>query len=354
MTKVIFVGSFSDIKGGVGLTCKAILDNPELGHIEWIKINSAMRSLPPPGFWVRAWYAALRLVKFSVAILRRRSRVLIFSSAGGSFVEKGFMAVLARGMGHKVTFCPRSGYLLDDLARSRLIRAFARLVFRASDRVVCQGPSWKAHFSPFVRDQGKLVVIPNLLDADEYLSIDLPESTARAAHVLMLGWIERNKGVLDLTDVVEGNPGDYRGITFHVCGEGSLLDELRARWSSVPGGVVFELPGWVRGAEKRRLLAEADIFLVLSYREGLPNALLETMAAGRAIVATRVGAIPDVIEDGVNGLLCEPGNLEQIHRAIQSLIVDSGLRARLGTSARERFLADHNLRTGGDKWLQVL
>lgn len=352
--KAIFVGSFSDIKGGVGLTCKAILDNPGLGHIEWIKINSAMRSLPPPGFWVRAWYALLRLAKFSVAILRRRCRVLIFSSAGGSFVEKGLMVVLARCMGHRVTFCPRSGYLLDDLSRSRFFRAFARLVFWASDRVVCQGTSWRAYFSPFVRDQGKLVVIPNLLDADEYLSISLPVDGARAAHVLMLGWIERNKGVLDLAEVVEGNPADYRGITFHVCGEGSLLPELRSRLANAPAGVTFSLPGWVRGTEKRRLLAGADIFLVLSHREGLPNALLEAMAAGRAIVATKVGAIPDVIEDGVSGLLCEPGNLAQIHRVIQSLMADPALRTRLGAAARAKFVADHNLRTAGDKWLQVL
>ena len=352
--RVIFVGSFSEVKGGVGLDCKSLLEHPLLGDIDWIKVNSAMRSLPPPGFMVRLWFAALRMVRFCALILRPRTRVLIFSSGGASFVEKGAMAILARLAGHRITFCPRSGYLQDDLRNSRCMRYIARLVFRSSEFVICQGPSWKRVFSDFVQNEGKLIVLPNLIDASDYLALSPAGPAAVVRHVLMLGWMEQNKGLLDLVKLREQYPSDYMGITFHLCGEGSIKSALEQRLRAAEMSESFSLPGWVRGEEKSRLLGQANLFLVLSYREGLPNALLEAMAAGKAILATRVGSIPDVIEDGVDGLLCDPGNLGQIHSALQKLICNPCLRAELGANARKKFVANYNLQTADEKWVKVL
>jgi glycosyltransferase involved in cell wall biosynthesis len=83
-----------------------------------------------------------------------------------------------------------------------------------------------------------------------------------------------------------------------------------------------------------RLLGLFDVFVSASHEEGFSNSILEAMASGRAVVGTSVGGTLEQIEDGVNGLLFEPGNSEGLALALSRLLQDAGLRTRLATAAR--------------------
>jgi glycosyltransferase involved in cell wall biosynthesis len=93
-----------------------------------------------------------------------------------------------------------------------------------------------------------------------------------------------------------------------------------------------------------RLLASADIAVLASDREGSPLAVLEYMAAGCAIVATRVGGIPAILRDGVEGVLVDPGQANQLAETIGELAQDATRRAELGRAARARQADDFSLR----------
>ena len=80
---------------------------------------------------------------------------------------------------------------------------------------------------------------------------------------------------------------------------------------------VFE--GWVTGDKKIEYLNWADIYILPSYNEGLPIAILEAMSYSHPIISTPVGGIPEVVKDHQNGILVEPGNLEQIKKHYYSL-----------------------------------
>jgi glycosyltransferase involved in cell wall biosynthesis len=100
------------------------------------------------------------------------------------------------------------------------------------------------------------------------------------------------------------------------------------------------LTGRVRLAGERRdvpeLLAEADIFALASSSEGMPVSVLEAMAAGLPVVASRVGGVPEQVVDGKTGLLVDPGNVDDLAGALGRLVVDGELRCRLGAAARAR------------------
>ena len=83
-------------------------------------------------------------------------------------------------------------------------------------------------------------------------------------------------------------------------------------------------------------MAHADLLVLPSLYEELGTVLLEAMQAGLPIVASKTGGIPDVIEDGVNGVLVAPGEPEALARAIDRLLADPGLTCRLSEGARER------------------
>lgn len=114
-----------------------------------------------------------------------------------------------------------------------------------------------------------------------------------------------------------------------------LIDSLRSAARIVRAGRVEH--GQVLG-----YLSACDVLAFPSFSDGSPNKLLEAMAAGRAIVAADVGGIPEMIADGVDGLLVDPADHRAFVRALESLLDDPALRQRLGDSARERALRDFN------------
>jgi glycosyltransferase involved in cell wall biosynthesis len=102
------------------------------------------------------------------------------------------------------------------------------------------------------------------------------------------------------------------------------------------------------------LLAAADVFAMPSLSEGLPVALLEAMFAGKAIVASRVGGIPEAVDHGVEAVLVPPGEEQPLTDALHSLLGDAGLRERLGRAAASRARATFSIDATAEAYLRLL
>ena len=89
------------------------------------------------------------------------------------------------------------------------------------------------------------------------------------------------------------------------------------------------------------ILAESDIQVLPSYIEGFPIVVLEAMAAGLPLLATSVGAVPDVIRDGIDGFVIPPRDTETLSERLGQLAADPALRERMGQSARQRVEAHY-------------
>ena len=154
--------------------------------------------------------------------------------------------------------------------------------------------------------------IPNAVEipAEAREEADPPE-------ILFVGRLSAEKGIRTLVDAT-------RGLNLVVAGDGPLR-------SLVPDAL-----GFVPHEEVQRLLARAAVVVLPSHREGLPMVLLEAMAHGRAVVATPVGGIPSLVEDGVTGLLVPPGDPKALREAVKRLLADPDLRRRLGEAARAK------------------
>ena len=123
-------------------------------------------------------------------------------------------------------------------------------------------------------------------------------------------------------------------VRFEVVGEGKQRQELERLIADLNLGDRFRLLGAVDDVPA--FLASLDVAVLCSRSEGMSNALLEYMAAGRAIVATRVGAAEKLIRDGVEGLLVPPGNAPALVASIEHLLDDRELARSLGEAARRR------------------
>jgi glycosyltransferase involved in cell wall biosynthesis len=126
-----------------------------------------------------------------------------------------------------------------------------------------------------------------------------------------------------------------------IIGDGPWRDRLRAQVARLGLQRVVQLPG-ERG-DVRSWLSAGDIFVLPSLWEGLPNALLEAMALGLPVAASRVDGVCEAVADGRDGLLVPPGDPAALAQALASLMDDAGLRLRLGRAARARVAGDFTL-----------
>lgn len=165
------------------------------------------------------------------------------------------------------------------------------------------------------------------------------------------------KGLSDLLEVAKRIRDVGRKALFVVVGEGHLRPELEAkrRQLGLDDTVVFT--GWVTNAADL-VLPTLDIFFQPSLWEAMSVVILEAMAAGKSIVATRVGENPEIIEDGVDGLLVPPKDIDAMVVAIERLMDDAALRLRLGRAARskveQRFTVEHMTRAYEQVYLDTL
>jgi glycosyltransferase involved in cell wall biosynthesis len=120
-------------------------------------------------------------------------------------------------------------------------------------------------------------------------------------------------------------------IMFAAAGEGSQADELAERHRALELGGRFQFLG--HRPDALELLTAADVVVLPSHQEGLPVVLMEATSVGATIVATSVGGVPQVITDGVNGLIVPPGAPERLADALERVSTDAALRNRLGRQA---------------------
>jgi glycosyltransferase involved in cell wall biosynthesis len=161
----------------------------------------------------------------------------------------------------------------------------------------------------------------------------------RELKAVSLGRLGANKGTYDLIRAIRLLPEHIReSLSITLAGDGEV-DQAREFVHANGLDDVIDVVGWVDPVGRDRLLAESSMMVLPSYSEGLPMAVLEAMAHGVVPVTTPVGAIPEVITDGVDGLLVEPGDAEQLAAALESLVVDQELRNRLSAAAYERMRA---------------
>ena len=170
------------------------------------------------------------------------------------------------------------------------------------------------------------IKLPSLRDVNEPISVT---TVAR---------LSVTKGLNFLLEAIVKVKVSHPTTIFRVYGDGELYKELlcQADQLGLDGQALF-VGSFTNRAELHRIMNETDIFVMSSVLEGQPLALVEAMSYGCPIVATRVGGIPELIQDGINGLLCVASEPECLAKKICTLIEDNSLRQRLGQAARQSY-----------------
>jgi len=173
------------------------------------------------------------------------------------------------------------------------------------------------------------VVIPTAVDAGAAPPARHDGSPPR---VVMVGRLAAPKDPITLVRALAGVEGSRFAASIVGDGPDRPAVEAEIRAAGLEG--VVELTG--ERHDVPRLLADADVFVLSSRSEGAPLSVLEAMAAGLPVVASAVGGVPEIVEDGATGLLVPPGDAAALAATLEQLLADAELRRRLGAAGRER------------------
>ena len=347
---ILFVGAFSDTQdgsfGGQLYACKTLIESELSKKVNFIKLDSTMESIPPKSFMRRLALAFRRMILYFYFLsFKSIDTVFIFTSSGFSFIEKGTMILVAKLFDKRTILSPRSGLIEENIEKSVFFSSFLKFVFFRCDKIMCQSSSWKHYFQELTKLPDRhFKVIPNWIDADPYLKVERKSNTNKKIKVLFLGWVENNKGIFDLLTAVKDNKNLLSDFEFSICGKGSQLSLVKeiVQINHLDDQFIFK--GWMSGQDKIQILSESDILILPSHREGLPNALLEGMASGCSVIATSVGAIPEVVEHKKNGILINSQCPSDILKALLDLKSDT-LRDRLSSEAKTTIVSNHDIKT---------
>lgn len=228
---------------------------------------------------------------------------------------------------------------LSDKGRRKVDR-----VLSMGDAFLVLAPVWKEFFSRMV-NANKITVLPN--------SIKIPKTGQKKYgqfQLLFLGRLCREKGIGELFRTIPELRKKYPNI--HVYLGGIWEDKaLKAEAEKLSECVTWL--GWIGGEEKKRYLNKCDIFVLPSYFEGQPVALLEAMAYGCAIVASETGGIPQMISDGQTGILVMPQDAESLQQGLERVLSDTELCRKLGENARRRVQKDFSIDNNIEELLQI-
>ncbi len=256
----------------------------------------------------------------------------LHTCSGLTFFLDGGLLVLA-GMRGETTVLhvhgARFDEFLDELAPP--LRSMARWLARRAHVVVVLSDEWRERLSKRLPGANLNVVRNGVAPNTNRRTV----SEAGAPRFLFLGNLCRRKGIHVLLQAAAVSRGNWALDLAGGEEEPGFTDWTRAEIARLGLAERVRLLGPVLGAAKADLLAGAAGFVLPSLAEGLPMALLEAMASKLPVVVTRVGAMPEVVRDEVEGLLVDPEDAPALAAALDRLANDAGLRARMGSVAEQ-------------------
>jgi glycosyltransferase involved in cell wall biosynthesis len=327
--KVLQLGPALNVRGGVTTVEQHICDYlpayVSMRHIATMEESSAFARALMFARAVRSLNASLQVIEPCI--------VHIHFSSRGSTLRKLILANMVLRAGRPLVLHAHGGYF-DKFHRS-LPAALRRTVngtLQRANVLIALSSRWRDFYvSECEVSPSHVVVLPNPVRWNP----EVPNRAGRPqVQFLFLGRMCEKKGTYDLVNAFAALPESTRArARLVLAGDGD--NEAIAKLAA-PLGEQVRVLSWIDSAERERLLAQSDVFVLPSYNEGVPMSLLESMAAGLPAIVTPVGGIPDVLRHGVEGFMVEPKRVADLSAAMARMINDDAERQALGKRAHER------------------
>lgn len=336
--KVLMVGPGRDVMGGISTVVNSYY---ELGLDKKVDLRY-ISSMEDGNKLKKLMVAFISYIEF-MRCLKEYDIVHVHMAAQASYTRKSAFIKKAKQAGKKIIIHQHSAdfdeffFKQSDSKKQRQIKD----VFAMADVVIVLSEEWAKFFGENVCDPKKIMILYNGVIIPVYYKEDYSDT-----NVLFLGRLGERKGSYDLLkaipDILEKVPDAH----FYLGGDGDI-EQSRKIINKNGLQDCVKLLGWVRNEEKEEYLKKCSTFILPSYHEGMPMAVLEAMSYGLATVSTNVGGIPQIINNNENGIRIDAGDIDGIKNSLIGLLSDPYLKRRYGNAAYQtingKFSATNNI-----------
>ncbi len=299
------------------------------------------------------YYTSAGLVRLGLLRLRGASVLHLQVSERLSFLRKGLFGLAGKLLGMRVIVHHHGAEFFPAFERgTRAYKAVVRGLIGLADVNIVLGRAWYDFIERETSASGdKLTLLYNSISdispEIETRRRQLPRHKERR-QFLFLANLTPRKGVSEFLQALLAMHQEQPNVSAVIAGGGEV-ERYKREAESLGIAEICRFTGWIDRPAVLQLLAESDAMVLPSYNEGLPISLLEALCAGVPVIATPVGAIPEVFHDGKNCLLVEPGNVEALTRAMRLLASDTSLAATLRRNGRlsyeQNFMVDRYMQS---------
>lgn len=254
-----------------------------------------------------------------------------------------------------------SHFKLNFQQFSKVVKTLVGFSLKKVDRAIVQAHYLKDQFEPYI-PLDKVEVLYQAMDVGQYSNSD--DYTVITGKVLVMGHMTKAKGYTDILKIIPDICDEFPRVKFYFAGN-IRKGERGVFYNQFSGEkITYEDPfeaeevilnsiykenyinlGIISGEDKMKHLQTTDVFLTASYSEGFSRSLLEAMSMGKPVVFTPVGAHREVFKNGIHGFSFEPGNLEQLKKALKSLLVNDEKRLDIGLNNRANVVSNFSIET---------
>ena len=336
--KVLMVGPGRDVMGGISTVVNSYYELG-LGKKVELRYISSMED----GNKIKKMIVACSSYVSFLRHINEYDIVHIHMAAQASFTRKSFFVRKAKKEGKKIIIHQHSADFDDFYFKQsdRKKQNQIKDIFAMADVVIVLSEEWAKFFGENICDSNKIVILYNGVIIPEYVKEDYADRK-----VLFLGRLGERKGSYDLLKAIPAVLQKVPDAHFYLGGDGDIVQSKKIIDENGLGDYV-ELLGWVRDAEKEAYLKKCSTFILPSYHEGMPMSVLEAMSYGLATISTNVGGVPQIIENKINGVMINSGNITEIIDSLVEILSDSKVRSKYGKAAyqtiREKFNAEGNI-----------
>jgi glycosyltransferase involved in cell wall biosynthesis len=350
--QVVMTGPLPPAVGGM-TTLISNLANSSLAEMVRLELFNTGKTTPLNRPWYQGVAARAKLLrKYWRMLSDAPERIVhIHSCSGLTFFLDGMLLLIARWSGHKTLLHVHGGYFdvfLDNL--NAPLRRLAQHLARSADRFIVLSHEWCTKLGPRLPGVFMVTVVNGVPAMPR---TEVPKTVDSTFRLLFLGSLSQNKGLLDLVEALSGLPGHIQLVIAGAESEPGFAERLKEECAQMGMETRTKFIGQVTGQAKIDCLQSADLFVLPSYAEGLPISLLEAMAARLPVIASSVGGIPSVIDDGVHGRLVRPRDIPQLRQAIEEMAIDSEKRRLMSEAAYSRWLELFNIERTAEQLLNL-
>lgn len=342
--KVLMIGPGRNVMGGIS----TVINNYYTSGLDKV-VDLCYISTMRDGSKISKLVLAIKAyIKFS-NLLNRYDIVHIHMAAQSSFDRKAVFIKRAYKAGKKIIIHQHAAdfdkYFFEQINEGK--RKKVKYVFDLADRIIVLSEEWAEFFGKHVCDSSKIEVVYNGVIIPECEQKDYGDH-----NVLMLGQLGKRKGTYDLLKAIPIVLETIPDATFFLGGNGDIK---QCRKIVLDDGleekVVFI--GWVHGIDKEEYFKKCSTFILPSYHEGMPMAVLEAMSYGLATISTNAGGIPEIIEQNVSGVRIEAGDIGAIAKALIDILKNRDKREQMGKAGQKRIYARFDFKLNITKLRQI-